>query len=253
LNVVQEVAMTQPAGRRARNRLERHAAFLATAKRIVAAEGLEALTMQRLAAELDCAVGTAYTYFPSKSALVAQVQADAIERLTGSYLVFRTRLTGEALDGVTGPVAALAEIVGFSRFWVATFETFPEEAKLLQLLMSEPATPAIADEDVGRVVPSAMRLLGLAAEALGRAAEASALRDGDAIERAVRLAAATNGVLLLDQLSRVDPALFDGARHAAAVAGELLLAWGASADELAAATSRIDALAARGPLAPEVP
>jgi AcrR family transcriptional regulator len=245
--MVQEVV-----GRRARNRLERHGAFLATAKRIVAAEGLEALTMQRLAAEVDCAVGTAYTYFPSKSALVAQVQADAIERLTASYLLFRARLAGQALDGVTAPVAGLAEIVGFARFWVATFDTFPEEAKLLQLLMSEPPRPVIADEDVGRVVPSALRLLGLAAEALGRAVELGALREGDALDRAVRLAAATNGVLLLDQLGRVDAELFRGARHAAALVAELLAAWGATPGDLAAAEARVESLARLGPLAQEV-
>ena len=53
MNVVQDT------GRRAKNRLERHRAFLTTAKAIVTDEGLDALTMQRLAAELDCAVGTA--------------------------------------------------------------------------------------------------------------------------------------------------------------------------------------------------
>lgn len=235
------------------NRLERHAAFLATAKHVVATEGLDALTMQRLAAELGCAVGTAYTYFPSKSALVAQVQADAIERLTGSYLLFRSRVGNEALDGATTDVAALTEVVGFVRFWLATFDTFPEEAKLLQLLMAETSAPAIADDDVGRVVPSALRLLGLAAESVERAVTVGALRDGDALDRVVRLAAALNGVLMLDRLARVDAGLFDGTRHAAALTDELLVAWGASPDHLAAAAARVDALAARGPLAREVP
>lgn len=250
--MVQEVADVA-AGRRARNRLERHGAFLATAKHLVASEGLEALTMQRLAAECGCAVGTAYTYFPSKSALVAQVQADAIERLTGSYLLFRARFGAEALDGATREVAALAEVVGFFRFWMATFETFPEEAKLLQLLMTDPPHPVIADEDVSRVLPSALRLLQLAAEAIDGAAAAGALRPGDALDRTIRLAAAVNGVLLLDQLARVDAQLFEGRRHANALVAELLLAWGATADAIAASSSRVDALAAKGPLAPEVP
>lgn len=245
--------MVQTTGRRARNRLERHAAFLATAKRIVATEGLAALTMQRLAAELECAVGTAYTYFPSKSALVAQVQADAIERLTGSYLLFRARLAAEALDGATAPVAALAEVVGFVRFWLSTLDTFPEEARLLQLLMAESSDPVIADADVGTVFPAAMRLLGLAAESVERAATAGALDDGDAIDRVVRLAAALNGVLLLDRLARVDEHLFDRARHARSLAEDLLRGWGAAPAHLAAATARVEALARRGPLAQEVP
>ena len=244
MNMVQEV------GRRARNRVTRHRAFLTTAKRVVAEEGLEALTMQRLAAELDCAVGTAYTYFPSKSALVAELQADAIGSLTGSYLLFRERFDA---GGATGTVAALAHVVGFGRFWIATLDTFPDEARLLQLLMVEPSATLIADDDLSRVVPSAMRLVDHARTAIARAAAAGALDEGDAMERAVRLAAALNGVLLLDRLVRVDPELFDGTRHGADLVLELLRGWGADPDELRAASALVDALAAQGPLAPPLP
>ena len=44
-------------------------------------EGFDALTMQRLADECDAAVGAVYRYFPSKGALVAEVQREAIDRL----------------------------------------------------------------------------------------------------------------------------------------------------------------------------
>ena len=242
--------MVQEVGRRARNRVLRHRAFLATAKRIVAAEGLDALTMQRLATELDCAVGTAYTYFPSKSALVAELQADAIETLAGSYLLFRERFdAGDA----TGRVAALAHVVGFGRFWIATFDTFPDEARLLQLLMAEPSMTLIADDDLSRVVPSAMRLLDHARTAIARAATVGAVEEGDAMERSVRLAAALNGVLLLDRLVRVDGELFDGTRHGCDLLSELLRGWGADVDELRTASALIDVMAAQGPPAPPLP
>ena len=244
MNVVQET------GRRARNRVLRHRAFLTTARRVVAAEGLDALTMQRLAAELDCAVGTAYTYFPSKSALVAELQAEAIETLAGSYLLFRSRFDA---DGATARVAALAHVVGFGRFWIATFDTFPDEARLLQLLMAEPSTTLIADDDLSRVVPSAMRLVDHAATAIAQAAAVGAVDDGDAMERAVRFAAALNGVLLLDRLTRVDDGLFDAARHGRELVLEVLRGWGARIDELLAASARIDDMAAAGPLAPPLP
>src|SRR5690348_18429680 len=102
--MVQEVE-----GRRARNRLARHAAYLGTARRLVRAEGLDALTMQRMAAELDCAVGTIYTYFPSKSALVAEVQREAIDRLTTSYLLGRAELD-RSLARADAPKAAPARV-----------------------------------------------------------------------------------------------------------------------------------------------
>jgi AcrR family transcriptional regulator len=241
-------------GRRQRNRLERHAAFLASAKAVVAAEGLDALTMQRLATEHDCAVGTAYTYFPSKSALVAELQRDAVEAITRSYEAFVARFEAEVPGGgTTAEVVALAHLVGFGRFWIETFDTHPEEARLLQLLMAEPGRSVIDDVDVGRVLPAAARLLDHARAAFDRAAVAGALDPGDAMERAVVLAATLNGLLLLDRLARVDAGLFDGRRLAAATTADLLRAWGAPAGALAGATHRIAALAAAGPLAPRRP
>jgi AcrR family transcriptional regulator len=250
LNMVQE-EVTPPPGRRERNRLERHRSFLRTAQAIVAAEGLDALTMQRLAAELDCAVGTAYTYFSSKSALVAELQRDAIQTLHESYLRLRVRADAAGGD-LTPAVAALAQVVGFGRFCHAIFTTHPEEARLLQLLMAEPGRSVIADADVGTVVPTAMRLLDHARVALDAAVAAGALHPGDGLERTIRLVAALNGVLLLDRLVRVDAELFDTGRHVVALLDDLLLAWGADPAALAAAERRVDDLAATGPLAPTV-
>lgn len=241
-------------GRRERNRLERHRSFLRTAKSLVASEGLDALTMQRLASELDCAVGTAYTYFPSKSALVAELQRDAIETITESYLMFRARFDNEVAGAETSaPVVALAHLVGFGRFWVATFDTFPEEARLLQMLMSEPGRSVISDDDIGRVLPAAMRLLAHARTAFARAAASGAVSMGDPMERTIVLAAALNGMLLLDRLARIDPAMFDGTRLAYSTTDDLLRSWGADPEALAAAGDRIHALAATGPLAPPLP
>ncbi|MGH9275717.1 MAG: helix-turn-helix domain-containing protein, partial [Acidimicrobiales bacterium] len=83
--MVQGQPVVASSGRRARNRLARHQHYLRTALQIATADGLHALTMQRLADEVDAAVGTVYTYFPSKGALVAEVQREAVDRLTSSY------------------------------------------------------------------------------------------------------------------------------------------------------------------------
>jgi AcrR family transcriptional regulator len=263
MNLVQTLNMVQEAGgtvgRRARNRLERHRAFLQEAKAIVAAEGLDALTMARLADRLDCAVGTAYTYFPSKSALVAEVQRDAIETLTESYVLFRARFDAQvAASGPPEDVAAAAHLVGFARFWIATLTAYPEEARLLQVLMADPGTDTIVDDDLNRVVPAAMRLLEHARDAFAAARVAGLLSAGADpgtvdMERTVVLAATLNGVLLLDRLARVDPTLLDGHRLALATTLDLLRAWGAEDGALAAAGALVDELAAAGPLAPPLP
>jgi AcrR family transcriptional regulator len=228
--------------------LERHGAFVRAAKRIAFAEGLESLTMQRLADDVDCAVGTVYTYFPSKSALVAEVQREAIEVLDASCARFEANFAAHA-EGAAPTVRHLGLVAGYARFWVDTFETFPEEARLLQLLMSATGATNVDDADVSRVLPVALRLLSRMQTALAQATGAGALDPGDAMERTVVLIASLNGVLLLDTVARVDPDLFDGRRLARILVEDLLRGWGADDRSLAAAGRRLDDMAARGPLA----
>jgi AcrR family transcriptional regulator len=246
--------VVQELGRRARRRLERHGEFLRAAKRIAFAEGLEGLTMQRLGEELDCAIGTVYTYFPSKSALVAEVQREAIEVLEESCGRFEVALAGRT-EAATPAVSRLALVIGYARFWVDTFDTFPEEARLLQVLMSDTtgSRQTIDDVDVSRVLPAALRLLERLSTALAAAADAGAVDPGDAMERTVVLVASLNGVLQLDTVARVDPELFDGRRLARGLVVDLLRGWGADDPSLAGATERIEAMAGLGPLATRPP
>jgi len=246
-----------PTGRRARTRALRHRTYLRIALRIVTEEGLDALTMARLASEADAAVGTVYTYFPSKAALVAEVQREAIETLGRSYLLLTSRLEERLAAEEAGPrapeaaVLALTRVLGFTRFWIAAFETFPQEAGLNAMLLSNPI--GMTPEDSARVVPAAMHLLDQARTRLDEATQVGALHDGDVDDRVVTLAAAVTGVIQLDTLAPLDPHLFDGARLAEQLALDLLAGWGADDATLAAATDRITTLAADGPLAPPVP
>jgi AcrR family transcriptional regulator len=251
LNVVQTLTAA-PVGRRERTRRARYTSYLATAKHIVATEGLDALSMQRLADEVDSAIGTVYTYFPSKSALVAAVQRDAIERLTRSYLLGREALERTLSRRPADATAALARLVAFGWWFADTVEVFPEEAHLLQLLMAE-LRPAVSDADAGAVLPAAMELLDHARRCLAEADGVDALDRGDSMERTVVLAAAMNGVLLLSRLRRFDNALFDGPRLARALVLDLFRGWGADPATLTAAAHLVEGVARRHPLAPLVP
>ena len=66
--------------------------------------------MQRLADEVGASVGSVYTYFPSKGALVAEVQREAIERLAASALVLGADVD-RAVHDLADDVAALAPVV----------------------------------------------------------------------------------------------------------------------------------------------
>jgi AcrR family transcriptional regulator len=234
-------------GVRARNRLARHTDYLATALRIATEEGIDALTMQRLASEVDAAIGTVYTYFPSKGALLAEVQREALERLIGSYLLLRADVDARVADA-DPTVATVTQLVAFGRFWIASLETFPQEQKLLQQLMSD-SRRAVPDDELGRVMPAILRLFDLARERFDAAMAVEALRPGDPMDRTITLAGALAGVLGVGNLDRWDVDLLDGRRLGRSLVDDLLVGWGATADAVADANAVIDAIGRQRPLA----
>src|SRR5262245_30787011 len=115
-----------PEGRVARNRRRRTDAFLAAGLHIVTEEGIEALTMARLAAELDTAPGAVYRYFDSKQDLMAAIEATAIGALQRSH--------DESVGPVTDLVAAqldeplaLIRLVVLGRWLCSGAQRYPEE------------------------------------------------------------------------------------------------------------------------------
>ena len=214
-------------GKRALNRLVAPLRLPAHRPAIATEEGLDALTMQRLAAEVDAAIGTVYTYFPSKGALLAEVQREAIDRLLGSYLLLRPDVEARVADA-DPTLAAVAHLVAFARFWIESMDTFPQEQHLLQQLMSD-TRRAVPDDELSRVLPAILRLLDLARDRFELAAGIGALHAGDAMDRTLTFAAALSGLLQLDKLNRWDNDLLDGGRLARNLVDDLLLAWGAPA------------------------
>ena len=240
-------ATTAAAGKRAANRLARHSEYLRTALRIATEDGLEALTMQRLADEVEAAVGTVYTYFPSKGALLAEVQREAIDRLLGSYLLLRPDVEARVADA-DPTVAATAQLVAFARFWIASLDTFPQEQHLLQQLMGD-SRRVVPDDELGRVLPAIVRLFELARERFEVAAEVGALAPGDPMDRTITFAAALSGVLGVGKLDRWDVDLLDGRRLGRGLVDDLLRGWGAQDGALAASHAVIDAIARQHPIA----
>jgi AcrR family transcriptional regulator len=238
-------------GARERNRLARHSDYLRTALRIATEDGIQALTMQRLAAEVDAAIGTVYTYFPSKGALLAEVQREALDRLVGSYLQLRADVDARVAD-LDPSVATATHLVAFGRFWIDSLETFPQEQALLQQLMSD-ARRAVPDDELGRVMPAILRLFDLARERFDAAHAAGAVRAGDAMDRTITYAGALAGVLGVGNLDRWDVDLLDGRRLGRGLVNDLLVGWGADPDVVADANGVLDAIARQHPLARPLP
>lgn len=234
---------------RARNRRNRERAYLDAAMAIATRDGIDALTMQRLADAVDAAVGTVYTYFPSKGALVAELQRVAIERLMASYHQLRDRSDAVLADWDDPAARAVARLVVFGRFWVASVGSFPEESSLLHGLISETRT-IVPPEERHRVLPTALAMLVEARDAIAAADAAGGLSIDDATGAVIRWAASLTGVLLTANFADGSPIEFDAAALANQLSHDLLLGWSVAPEVLARAERHVDDLALTGPLAP---
>lgn len=223
--------------RRERRRDARRTEFLAAARAVAEADGLGALTVKGLAHRLDCAVGTMYTYFPSKGALLAALQADAIEALGAAYAAAADRLEPVLAD-LDPADRALARLVAFGRFVLVAERRMPEEFHLQQQLL---VAAGMEPEHVAEVVPVAFALLARPQGLLADAVAHEALAAGDGFDRTVTWVAAVNGVLLLDGVQGADAGLFDTRLLADRLTLDLLAGWGAD-------RVRLDRAAARVPL-----
>ena len=242
-------AVREPASpRRRRTRAARTRRYLDAAMAIVGAEGLDALTMARLADELDVAVGSAYRYFPSKDALVAALQRDAIETLLGAYRESRADLDAAIGRRPDGVARVLAGAVHFGAFLADAVTGLPEESRLLLLLVSDPR-PVVPEDQVAVAAPAAAELLGVVAGLLRDGAAAGALVRGDARDRAVEWLAGLSGVLASAKLARLDAGLPDVPSLAGRLTGDLLVAWGADPAAVRRAAGLVARLAAVAPLA----
>lgn len=245
------VPAAAPGGRRERNRAEKERAYLDAAMVVAGRDGLRSLTMARLADEVDAAVGTVYTYFPSKGALVAELQREAIERLTASYHLIRDTSEDRLRRWDDEAAAAVARLAVFGTFWIDSVDTHPQEASFLHALISE-SEEMVPPEEHYRVLPAAMALLDEARARVEAAGALGVIDVADPMDLVIRWAAALTGALLTSNLAPLNPTAFDGRRMARALQHDLLLGWGAPTALVTKAEAHLHHLADQGPLAPRV-
>jgi AcrR family transcriptional regulator len=242
-------------GRRARNRAARHDQLLAAATELVAESGLDGLTMQGLSERVDCAVGTIYTYFPSKSALVASLMGDAIRHLMDTYHRAAARWDRE-LDDVDEPTAALTRILAFTQLFVASRELHPREFEFLQMLITTPES-LIDPDDVASVLPQSLAFLADIHQLLEAAVQVGALdavAGDESFRRTLRWTGAIHGALLVSNVADVSGLptadAFSASGLADSVTRDLMLAWGAQAARLDDAEAELAILSADGLVVP---
>jgi AcrR family transcriptional regulator len=205
--------MVGTADRRARKRLAKREAILAVAADIVEADGIDACTIAAVAEAADYAPASLYTYFPSRSALIAAVQRDALATLVEVGEAALSRWQEQLADrkDVDAPTAALAILWAVSDMFLAAPDAFTREYRPQQELLVNPPLENL--DDASSVVPVAMGLLALPHRMLAEASDTGALSQApggtNAIDEAIdgtmlRTLAwftALHGALLIDGLS----------------------------------------------------
>lgn len=250
-------------GRRARNRATRHKGLIEAAGALVAEQGIAKLTMQAVADRVDCAVGTIYTYFESKSAMLAALQAEAIRVLAESYNA-AAESWDEGLESEPGEVepevAALARILCFGRLFLAWPDLHPQEFDFLQMLLLA-REEYITIEDARPVVPQALMLLSEGRVLIDSAVECGALRmnpdnpGDDSLSRTLRWAGGLEGAVLVAGAGQyaldLDPGVFDRREVGERLTADFLSSWGARSDDVHVAVEVVDRIDAAGLLIPE--
>jgi AcrR family transcriptional regulator len=202
-------------------------AIVRAALGVLEVEGIDGLTLQRVAHALGITTTALYRYFPSKDALLAALQRRAVtelhEALTAMLAGVEPRLAAQERR-----VAALARILTVARFHRQLPQTHADAHRLVAVLLGDPRQ-LIADEHAAATVPLLLALLGDVQALLDAAAAAGACEPGDANTRAIVLWATLHGLGQLSKLARLAPrtmALGDLERDAVAA---LLRGFGADA------------------------
>lgn len=231
--------------------------ILAEASQLIVDDGLDEFSLHRLSGRLGYSVGALYRYFPSRDALLAELQRRAIARFT-ERLEQATNACElcAARGGATTPGWSEAAAIALARLRTAAAlvlrqaDEAPVDFMLLSLSIGHPRA-VLGDEAARTVLATAGALAKLVTELFETAAKVGALQAGDAKRRALAFAGALHGVLQLRKLGRLAPALIDTQGLASETIDALLRGWGADAALQDTATAL--AAAASSVVIPETP
>ncbi len=233
MNTIHFVNAVHEVGASRQNRREKRLdAILEAASRLVAEEGLEALTLHRLAREQGYVTAALYRYFASKDALLAELQRRTLALLHAELARVRELARSAAREAdLDARTAALFELRAIADFYLALPVSAPEHFGLVSVLISEPR-PLLPDAEAKKTAPALLALLGDVRDLLAHAASIGALAPGDAFDRTLVLWSSLQGAAQLGKLGRFAKERFDPKRLGRIATQSLLAGWGARADEL---------------------
>lgn len=232
MNIIHIVNVVHEFVPHARRREDKTEALLDAAMTLLdregAREGLEALTLQRVARELGLVTTAIYRYFPSKDALLAALQRRAVQTIHGHFTSVLAEQRAQLASRRLAPeVAALAPILLAARTYVDLPRTHPETFRLLSLMLGD-TRRLIADEEARETVPLVVAFLGEVHALFAHATEQKAIAREHAPEQCTLVLWSTlHGLAQLEKLRRLAPGAPEALSLADSATAALLRGFGA--------------------------
>ncbi len=204
-----------------RRRTARTEEIVTAALRIVATEGVDALTVARLAHSIGMTQGALYRYFPSKSAIIAELNHRVVTRWT-------SRL-GAAVQRASGEGGPLLVLIAAGVSFVAAAFAEPDAFALVAVTAAD--ARVLVKDDIPKHLPALLDALEQIGGGSTSAVAVAALLPGDPRARATTLIFGLLGLITVRKLERFEPAI-DTERLCHDLIRDLLRGWGASDTDL---------------------
>lgn len=218
---------------------QRRQRYLSEAMKLVVEEGLEGLTIARLAARMRGSNGAIYRYFPSKESLLVSLQEVAIGDFHAFMVEALARLEQRLGVGPTPAVRALARLmIGFEAYLRHADES-PRPHRLVDAFLSSPEAVLSDEEAAGIGARLVSPILDLFASLLGEAERAQAIDPGDAPQRTHLAWAIVHGLDHFRKRDRINPPSLQVHALLPAARRSYLRGLGASPDQIRVAEALI--------------
>jgi AcrR family transcriptional regulator len=230
VNVIHKTEATSRVADRRELKIEQ---ILDRAMAILEADGLDALTLQRVAQTLGLVTTAMYRYFPSKDALMAALQRRSI-RVISAHFERELSSFGEGLSDVAAATGCLARLLTVAELYLALPETHPQEWRFVATLLGDPRE-LVSDGEVAITAPLLAGFLSEMEKLFVWAERVEALSHGHARERVFAFWAALHGAHCMEKARRVSPSAPSVGEIGRFTSRALLSSWGATPARLAAA------------------
>ncbi|WP_293323626.1 TetR/AcrR family transcriptional regulator [Parvibaculum sp.] len=216
----------------AQNRARKMREILSVALDLAVEGGLDNLTLHGLAERMGRSVAAVYRYYPSKEAVVRELQ-----RLVATHIGVLNADTADRIDGWAREKAlseqdlALARIIGAAQTYELFAVASPAEFGLVTHYLGNPAN-VLSEQDVRMVFDVTRGSLQRLADLIADAEAKGVLDKGDARERALMIWGALQGAIQLLKVTRRGAAWGEAGGLPDATVRTLLLGWGADGARL---------------------